>query len=171
MPPSVLLLCRPFIPFQHLDSMFQTSRALASCLSRRRLLNAMPLSNMRAPCNDDGAMNTLGQPLWLCPLRGNNRSTPPTSLIPLLIPFCAANKVDPERCCSCSPCATVCAAIMTAVLPLAAMPSLAFVVLPCRPLLSSSPLCHPPPCRPLPLSSCRAAPCCVAQCCHRTTLH
>ncbi len=49
--------------------------------------------------------------------------------------------------------------------------SLAFVVLLCRPLLSSSPSCHPPPCCPLPSLSCHAAPCCVAQCHHRTTLH
>jgi hypothetical protein len=69
------------------------------------------------------------------------------------------------------PRATLCAAVVTAVLPLAAIPSLAFVVLPCHPLLLPSPSCHPPPCRPLPLSSHRAAPCCVAQCHHPTTLH
>ncbi len=120
---------------------------------------------MRAPYNDNGAMKTPGQPLWPRPLWGDNRSAHPT------YPIRAANKVDREQCRRRSPCATICAAIMTAVLPLAAMPSLAFVVLPCRPLLSSSPSCRPPPCRPLPLSSCRAAPCCVAQCRHCTTLH
>jgi hypothetical protein len=86
-------------------------------------------------------------------------------------PIRAANKVDREQCRRHSPCATVCAAIVTAVLPLAAMPSLAFVVSPCRPSLLLSLSCHPPPCRPLPSSSPRAAPCCVAQCRHRTTLH
>ena len=31
--PSVLLSCRPFIPFQHLDIVFRMSLALASCSS------------------------------------------------------------------------------------------------------------------------------------------
>ncbi len=86
-------------------------------------------------------------------------------------PIRAANKVDCERCRRHSPRAIVCAANVTAVLPLAAMPSLAFVVSPCRPLLSLSPSCRPPPCPPLPSLSCHAAPRCVAQCHHRTTLH
>ncbi len=86
-------------------------------------------------------------------------------------PICAANKVDPEQCRRHSPCATICAAFVTAVLPLTAMPSLAFVVLPCRPLLSLSPSCHPLLCCPLLSLSRRAAPRCVAQCCHRTNLH
>ncbi len=90
--PSVLLSCWPFIPFQHLDSMFQTSCALASCSSRRQLLNAMPLSNMHAPYNNDGAMKTPGQPSWLHPMRGDNGSAPPTSLIPPLIPFVQPTK-------------------------------------------------------------------------------
>jgi hypothetical protein len=92
MPPSVLLSCRPFIPFQHLDSVFRTSRALASCSSCRRLLNAMPSSNMRVPYNDDGAMKMPGQLSWPRPMRGDNRSTPPTSLIPLLIIFAQPTK-------------------------------------------------------------------------------
>ncbi len=86
-------------------------------------------------------------------------------------PIRAANKVDREQCRCHSPCAIVCAAVMTAVLPLAAIPSLAFVVLPCCPLLSLSLSCHPPPCCPLLSSSRHAAPCCVAQCRHCTTLH
>jgi hypothetical protein len=60
MPPSVLLSCRHFILFQHLDSVFRMSRALASFSSCRQLLNAMPLSNMRMPYNDDGAMKMPG---------------------------------------------------------------------------------------------------------------
>jgi hypothetical protein len=92
-PPSVLLSCRPFIPFQHLDSMFRMSRALASCSSRRRLLNTMPSSNMHAPYNDDGRMKTPGQPSWPHPLQGNNGSAPTTSLIPPLIPFAQPTKL------------------------------------------------------------------------------
>jgi hypothetical protein len=92
-------------------------------------------------------------------------------LNPLADPICAANKVDREQCRRRSPCATICAAFMTAVLPHAAMLSLAFVVLPCRPLLSLSPSCRPPLCCPLPSSFRCAAPRCVAQCCHCTTLH
>ncbi len=91
-PPSVLLSCRPFIPFQHLDSVFRTSRALASCSSRRRLSNAMPSSNMCAPYNDDGAMKTPGQPSWPRPMWGDNGSAPPISLIPPLIPFAQPTK-------------------------------------------------------------------------------
>ncbi len=81
------------------------------------------------------------------------------------------HKVNREQCRRRSPCATVCATVVTAVLPLAAMPSFAFVVSPCCPSLSSIPLCCPPPCRPFSSLSRRAAPCCVAQCCHCTTLH
>jgi hypothetical protein len=90
--PSVLLSCRPFIPFQHLDSVFQMSCALASCSSCRQLSNVMPSSNIRAPYNDNSAMKTLGQPMWLHPLWGDNGSAPPTSLIPLLIPFVQPTK-------------------------------------------------------------------------------
>jgi hypothetical protein len=91
-PPSVLFLCRPFIPFQHSDSVFRTSRALASCSLRRGFSNAMPSSNMHAPYNDDGAMKTPGQSSWPRPMRGDNGSTPPTSLIPPLIPFAQPTK-------------------------------------------------------------------------------
>jgi hypothetical protein len=42
---------------------------------------------VRRAIQQHGAMKTLGQPPWLHPLRGNNGSTAPTSLIPLLIPF------------------------------------------------------------------------------------
>jgi hypothetical protein len=82
-------------------------------------------------------------------------------------PVCIANKVDHEQCLHRSPCATLC----VTVLPLAAMPSLAFVILPCRPLLLLCPLCRPPLCHPLPSLSCHSAPCYVARCCHCTTLH
>ncbi len=131
----------------------------------------MPLSNMRAPYNDDSTMKRQGKPSWPCPMRGNNGSASPTSLIHPADPICTANKVDCEQCRCHSTCATVCAAAVTAVLPLAAILSLAFVVLPCCPLLSLSLSCCPPPCHPLLLSSRRAAPCCVAQCRHCTSLH
>jgi hypothetical protein len=102
---------------------------------------------------------------------GRQRECSSYFLNPPADPIFPANKVNCEQCRRCSPRATICAAVVTAVLPLAAMLSLAFVVLPCRPSLASSPSCCLPPCRPLPLSSCRAAPCCVAQCYHHTTLH
>ena len=102
---------------------------------------------------------------------GQQRERSSYFLNPPADPICAANKVDREQCRRHSPCATVCAAFVTAVLHLAAMLSLAFVVLPCRPLLSLSPSCRPPLCCPLLSSSCCAAPCCVSQCCHCTTLH
>jgi hypothetical protein len=133
--PSVLLSCRPFVPFQHLDSVFQTSRALASCLSRHWLLNAMPSSNMQAPYNDNSAMKMPGQPLWPHPMWGNNESAPPTSLIPLLIPFAQPTKSILSNA----------AAILF--MPLSVPP---LWQLPC-PLL---------PCRPLPLLSCHDTPRC-----------
>ena len=102
---------------------------------------------------------------------GQQRERSSYFLNPPADPICAANKVDRERCRRRSPRATVCAVFVTAALPLAAMPSLAFILLPCRPLLSLSLSCRLPLCCPLPSSSRRAAPRCVAQCCHRTTLH
>jgi hypothetical protein len=119
----------------HLDSVFRTSRALASCSSCRRLSNAMPLSNMRAPYNDNSAMKMPGQPSWPHPLQGNNGSAPPTSLIPPLIPF-----VQPTK-------STVSNAAAVLLVPPSVPPSWQL----------SCPLL---PCHSLPLLSCHAAPCC-----------
>ncbi len=158
-PPAVLLSCRPFIPSQHLDSVFRTSRALASCSSHRQLSNAMPSSNMRAPYNDNGVMKTPGQPSWPRPLRGDNGSAPPTSLIPPLIPFssqqsrpwampppfstchrlCRHRDSCPAPCYHAIPCLCHLAmrplAVIVSVVLTAAMPPLAVVSPPCCPLL------------------------------------
>jgi hypothetical protein len=85
-------------------------------------------------------MKTPGQPSWPRPLRGNNVSAPPTSLIPQLIPFAQPTK------------STVSNATAVLLVPPSVPPSWQ---------LSCSLL----PCRPLPLSSCHAAPHCHRLCC------
>ncbi len=80
-------------------------------------------------------MKTPGQPLWPHPLRGDNGSAPPTSLIPLLLPFVQPTKL------------TVSDAAAVLLMPLSVLPSWQL----------SCPLL---PCHPLPLSSRHAAPCC-----------
>ncbi len=95
----------------------------------------MPSSNMRAPYNDDSAMMLPRQPLWPCPLRGDNGSASPTSLFPPLIPFAQPTK------------STVSNAATVLLVPPSVPPLWQLYC----PLL---------PCRPLPLSSCHAAPCC-----------
>ncbi len=84
-------------------------------------------------------MKMPGQPLWLRPMRGDNKSAPPTSLIPPLIPFMQPRKLTVSN-----------AASVLLVPP------------PVPPLWQLS--CPSLPCHPLPLLSCHAASCCCHLC-------